>query len=169
MSSLFLTEVTDAAASTQLSMADIIIRYAIYGAIIVVGLIALFIINRCSRPLSLSGLRDKCSAVEKSLRAVQEGLKSEKHTKLARRCMKIYSSVNSMIYASTRIIDEERDVTFEDVRTALQRAMQSLDEASTSALTHEDAAALYASALAEIEKADAALQKIDERRKKFGK
>lgn len=164
-----LSETAVEATENGTSTTDIITRYLIYGAIIIVGLIVICIINRCSRPITPAKLKERCAAVKKSLQGIVAGYDNGKYSKTAGKRIKIYPEINGMIYAASRIIDEERDVTLEDVRSALQRALALLDEAALPSLSHADAAARYSSALAEIEKADCALDKINERRKKFGR
>jgi len=156
-------------AQGEASLADIVTKYLIYGAIILVGLIIIFIINRCSRPLTPAKLKEKCAATKKSVVAIRDGVSNGKHSKAARKRIKIYSEINGMIYASTRIIDEERDVTLEDVRTSLQKALAIIDGEAAPYFDHADSAALYSAVLTELEKAEGALDKIAERRKKFGR
>lgn len=152
-----------------LSPADIIIRYAVYGAVIIVGLIIIAVINRCSRPLSPAKIEDKCDDVKKELEKLRADIEKEKYSEIAGRRIKMYSALNRMIYACTKIIDEERDVTVEDVRTSLQKVMSYLDDINLSMGNKEGLAALCAAAIEEMNKADKALAVINERKKKFGR
>jgi len=156
-------------AQEELSFADIIIRYAFYGAIIIIGLIALAIIKRCSRPPTPAKIEEKCAAVKKQLQIMNDSAANEKYSELASRRIKVYSAVNRMIYDSTKIIDDEQDVTMEDVRTSLQKILYFLDENSFSAFSKEELLSSCKKSLEEIDKADKLLAVIAERKKRFGR
>lgn len=166
--STILAEETSAA-QEALSNADILIRYAVYGAVIIIGLIALAIIKRCSRPPTPAKIEAKCAAVKKQLQAMNDSVLTEKYSEIASQRIKIYSSVNGMIYDSTKIIDDEQDVTMEDVRTSLQKVLYLIDERNVSSFGREELVSSCRQALEEIDKADKTLAVIAERKKKFGR
>lgn len=162
-------ESAEAAEEAALSTADILTRYAVYGAVIIIGLITIVIINRTSRPLTLSKIEDKCEGVKKELERLKSDIENEKYSEIAGRRLKMYSALNRMIYACTKIIDDERDVTVEDVRTSLQKVVSCLDDINLSIGGKEGLVALCAAAIEEMDKADKALAVINERKKKFGR
>jgi len=162
-------EVAETTAEVTLSTADILTRYAVYGAIILVGLIIIGIINRSSRPLSPSKIESKCGVVKKELEKIRSDIEEEKYSDIAGRRIKIYSTLNKMIYACTKIIDDEKDVTVEDVRASLQKVVAHLDDINRASGRKEALSASCMAAIEEMDKADKALAVISERKKKFGR
>lgn len=162
-------ETAETASESALSTVDILTRYAFYGAIIIIGLIIIAIMNRKSRPLTPAKIEKECDDVKKELERLSADVKNEKYSEIAGRRIKMYSSLNKMIYACTKIIDDERDVTLEDVRTSLQKVLSYLDDINLSVGGREGLVASCAAATEEMNKADKALAVISERKKKFGR
>lgn len=161
--------VTETVTETALSTVEILTKYAVYGAVIIIGLIVICIINKNSRPLTPAKIADKCKDVKEELGKLRADIEKEKYSKIAGRRIEMCSSLNKMIYACTKLIDDEKDVTIEDVRTSLQKVLSLLDDINLALGGKEGLAASCAAAIEEMDKADKALAVIIERRKKFGR
>lgn len=151
------------------SVTDYIFIYSFCIIIIVLGLIILGYLKKKDKPSSPKEMEKTCKNLLELLQKLEEDVDNPKITslKLSGEIMKMQIVLNKLVYSCTVIIEEKRDITFEGLRSSLQLALQTLDEANVVA-QKESQKELISKTVACILPVKKSLEEINERYEKFG-
>lgn len=109
---------------------SILIQYAIYILIIVVGIVVLGLIKRRQKPISHDDLRKRLVNLSDNIQKAIECIKSEKYGQydFLRMMQKLIFSADKLIYQSSILADKERDSAISNIAMAVERAKSLLME-----------------------------------------
>ena len=109
---------------------SILIQYAIYILIIVVGIVVLGLIKRRQKPISHDALRKRLVNLSDNIQKAIECIKSEKYGQydFLRMMQKLIFSADKLIYQSSILADKERDSAISNIAMAVERAKSLLME-----------------------------------------
>ena len=149
-------------------MTELLLQYAIYCAIIVVGLFVLGIIKRSTRLPSHKELKKRMDDLRSLLKdfSVQESTSPENRVQIFKGISKALYKADKLIYTVTLMSEKERDTKLGDVAVRLERVRNCLLPYRFKAKTEEDLSGVY-TAIGEMEKGVAVLDKILERDKEM--
>lgn len=142
-----------------------IIQYAVYFAIIVVGLIVLWLLHKKTKLPTHAALRAQMNAAAQSLEQYIKDTQEQAAGKyrLFRRANKLQAKCNKLYYYATMLAEKERDSSMGSMALILDEARDGVAAYRYSALEDEaDIRCLYAS-LGKLREALAALDSIAER------
>lgn len=147
---------------------EYILKYAFYFVLIIIGIIVLSKIRKMDKPITPDNIYTTCKEVEVLLDELVNGPEI-KYSVFSNKIVKVQIIINKLIYASTKAIEEEQDITFDGIRNSLQHIYQTIENGKSINSDKNNLRECLQNALAELQSTEENIKEISERYKKFGK
>ncbi len=147
----FLTDVADAVETTETvaepaaetvktffgipltSPFDFAVAYIASGAIILIGIIILLILRKDTSPPTSNAVREMTEKLDRKVKAMIDIANTRtgaKQSSLVKKFVKTQLDLNKLVYAVTLIIEDQRDISYENVRSCYTNSIAVLDALS---------------------------------------
>lgn len=147
---------------------EYILQYAFYFILIIAGIIVLSKMKKMDKPITPDNIYTKCKEVEALLEELVNGPEI-KYSVFSNKIVKIQVILNKLIYASTKAIEEEQDITFDGIRNSFQNIYQTIENGKSINSDKNNLHECLKNALSELQSTEVNVKEISERYKKFGK
>lgn len=153
----------EAAAGSEsgVAAAELALQYGIYAAIIVIGLVVLWILHRRSKLPSHVELQSRLHALASDIEALASACGSSEMGTYAffKKISKLLYQTDSLVYVSTLLSDKERDGDIGNISIALENARDTISPYKFRTKTQDEPNGLY-EALEKVRSAAAIMDKI---------
>lgn len=157
----FLSAEAVPAAAEGTDWAGLLLQYCIYAAIIVVGLVALWVIRHHNKLPSHPELKRRLEGLASEIETLIAdcGKKSVGSYDFFKRISKLLYNTDRLVYFSTLLADKERDGDIGNISIALENARDTISPYKFRTKTQEEPNGLY-EALEKVRSAAAIMDKI---------
>lgn len=121
-----LANVLAKSAETATDPAELAIQYAIYGVIIVAGLIVLTLLRRADKPLKHTELKKQLVAFQEELTAFSQAANTYKSYQCFKAISKLLYRLNKLIMQAAVMAEKERDGDISAISVHLENARNAL-------------------------------------------
>lgn len=157
---------TEAAAGSEagVAAAELALQYGIYAAIIVIGLVVLWILHRRSKLPSHVELQSRLHALASDIEALASACGSSEMGTYAffKKISKLLYQTDSLVYVSTLLSDKERDGDIGNIAIALENARDAISPYKFRSKTQDEPGGLY-EAYEKVNGATVTMKKIIDR------
>ena len=117
-------------AAEETDKLSLLLQYAVYVAVIVVGIVVLGLIKRKQKPVSHEELRRRLVGLSENIRAAIDSMSAEKYSQhdFLRTTQKLIFAADKLIYQASVLADKERDSAISNISVTMERAKSMLME-----------------------------------------
>ena len=149
---------------------DFAVAYIVSGAVILIGIIILLILRKDTSPPTSKVVREMTEKLATKVRAMADSADNwtaAKHSSLVKKFVKTQLDLNKLVYAVTLIIEDQQDISYENVRSCYTRSIAVLDSLSFNS-GKEGLLTALRSVEEQLQTAVGLIDDIQNRIKKFG-